>query len=67
MKTSSAKNKGRRLQKWLAEQIIAVFGLKPDDVRSTSSGAGGVDVLLCWHRSDQLVGICDSRIDVTSS
>jgi len=46
MKTSSAKSKGRRLQQWLRSLLIEVFDLEEDDVRSTSMGASGEDVLL---------------------
>lgn len=45
--TASRKAKGRRLQQWVRDLIL---GLSPtlteDDVRSTSMGAGGEDVLL---------------------
>ena len=47
MKSSSAKAKGRRLQQTIAEDIITHFpSLTSDDVRSTSMGAQGEDVLL---------------------
>ena len=47
MKTSSAKSKGRRLQQWVRDQILETFpSLTQYDVRSTSMGAGGVDVQL---------------------
>lgn len=47
MKTSSAKNKGRTLQNWVRDLILKNHGsLEPDDVRSTSMGAGGEDILL---------------------
>ena len=46
MKTSSAKAKGRNLQQWVAELIRTKFNLEEDDVRSTSMGAGGEDILL---------------------
>ena len=45
LKTQSCKGKGRRLQQSVARDIIEAFDdLKPDDVRSTSMGAGGEDV-----------------------
>jgi len=45
--TSAAKAKGRRLQQWVRDQILELFPkLEPDDVRSTSMGAGGEDVQL---------------------
>lgn len=43
----SAKAKGRRLQQWVRDQILAnSSSLEPDDVKSTSMGAGGEDVQL---------------------
>ena len=47
MKTASAKAKGRKLQQWVRDLLLSLnpdLGL--DDVRSTSMGAGGEDVLL---------------------
>ncbi|MEK9694450.1 MAG: hypothetical protein VW270_01720 [Candidatus Poseidoniales archaeon] len=45
--TQSAKAKGRRLQQTVRDAILEAFsGLESDDVRSTSMGAGGEDVLL---------------------
>ena len=47
MKTSSAKAKGRRLQQKVRDLLLETFTeLEPDDVRSTSMGAGGEDLLL---------------------
>jgi len=47
IKTSSAKAKGRLLQKLLASKLLARFTqLEPDDITSRSMGAGGEDVLL---------------------
>lgn len=48
MKPSSAKNKGRKLQQWVRDCILKHFKtkLEPDDVKSTSMGAGGEDVQL---------------------
>lgn len=43
----SAKAKGRRLQQAVRDNILSAFpSLEPDDVRSTSMGAGGEDVQL---------------------
>lgn len=43
----SAKAKGRRLQQFVRDAILARFpSLQPDDVRSTSMGASGEDILL---------------------
>jgi len=45
MKPASAKNKGRTLQKWVAEQLLERFPtLQKGDLRSTSMGVTGEDV-----------------------
>lgn len=45
--TQSAKAKGRRLQQAVRDSVLSTFpSLEPDDVRSTSMGAGGEDVQL---------------------
>lgn len=47
MKTSSAKQKGRRLCLKLREELFSFApDLKPDDIQVTSSGAGGEDLKL---------------------
>ena len=46
MRPQSAKAKGRRLQQYIATELQQAFSLQPDDVRSTSMGANGEDVLL---------------------
>lgn len=47
MKTSSAKNKGRRLQKYVVDKILDTFPwLTSRDVKSTSMGKSGEDVEL---------------------
>lgn len=47
MKTSSAKAKGRNLQKWAAARLLEYAPeLEGDDVKSTSMGASGEDVML---------------------
>jgi hypothetical protein len=47
MKTSSAKAKGRTFQQWVRDKILNTFPrLTKDDVRSTSMGAAGEDILL---------------------
>lgn len=47
MTPASSKAKGRRLQQWVRDIILKSFlTLEPDDVRSTSMGAGGEDVTL---------------------
>lgn len=47
MTPASCKNKGRRFQQKVCELLLeAAPELEPDDVRSTSMGAGGEDILL---------------------
>lgn len=47
MNPQSAKAKGRKLQQWVRDAILHRYrSLESDDVRSTSMGAGGEDVLL---------------------
>lgn len=47
MKPASAKNKGRLFQKWVVKQLLSLFSrLENDDIRSTSMGASGEDILL---------------------
>lgn len=48
MKPKSAKDKGRRLQKYVRDRIVETFRdrLQPDDVQSRSSGAAGEDVMM---------------------
>ena len=47
MKSSSAKAKGRRLQQWVRDRMLALVpALGPNDVVSRSSGAGGTDLIL---------------------
>lgn len=47
MRPQSCKAKGRRLQQEVVAAILAYFlELQPDDVRSTSMGANGSDILL---------------------
>ena len=47
MRPQSAKSKGRRLQQKIVADLYETFsGLGDGDIRSTSMGAGGEDVLL---------------------
>lgn len=48
MKSHSAKAKGRKLQKNLAERLVSLFPAQigPDDITSRSSGANGEDILI---------------------
>jgi hypothetical protein len=45
LKPQSAKAKGRLLQQWVRDKLITLFGLSDEDIRSTSMGAGGEDIL----------------------
>lgn len=44
--TQSKKAKGRKLQQKIQKDIIETFNLSENDVRSTSMGASGCDILL---------------------
>jgi len=49
VKTASAKAKGRKLQQFVRDSFINMlkpWGVEPEDVKSTSMGAGGEDVQL---------------------
>ena len=47
MKAASAKQKGRLLQQVVRDKILdTYYDLEPDDVKSTSMGAGGEDIQL---------------------
>jgi len=47
MRPQSAKAKGRRFQQWVRDALLeAAIWLEQDDVRSTSMGASGEDILL---------------------
>lgn len=47
MKPASAKNKGRKFQQEVRDEILKKYkSLEPDDVISTSMGAGGEDIRL---------------------
>jgi len=46
MKPQSAKAKGRKLQQYVRDKMLKLAQLHVDEIRSTSMGAGGEDVLL---------------------
>ena len=55
MRPQSAKSKGRRHQQRLVEDILKAFPhLQPDDVRSTSMGCPGIDILLSTAAKESL-------------
>lgn len=46
IKPSSAKNKGRILQKWVRDKLIEMLDVHPEDIESRSMGAGGEDLIM---------------------
>ena len=46
MKTQSAKAKGRRLQQWFRDLLIEKLDIHPEDIESSSMGAGGDDLIM---------------------
>ena len=46
MKTQSAKAKGRKLQQWTRDRLVESLDIHPEDIKSTSMGAGGEDVIM---------------------
>jgi hypothetical protein len=46
IKPSSAKNKGRVLQKWVRDKLIEALDIHPEDIESRSMGAGGEDLIM---------------------
>lgn len=73
MRPQSAKSKGRRLQQLVCRALLDAFPamLTEDDVRSTSMGAGGEDVLLS-PRAQELIPFsfeakCCERLNVWSA
>lgn len=46
MKTSSAKAKGRNLQKWVVDQLVEHLDADPEDIESRPMGSQGEDVIM---------------------
>ena len=46
MKPSSAKSKGRRLQKWFTDLLIERLELNPEDLESRPMGSQGEDIII---------------------
>jgi hypothetical protein len=46
MKTSSAKQKGRRFQQWVRDQLIETLNIHREDIESRSMGSQGVDLIM---------------------
>jgi hypothetical protein len=64
IKTSSAKAKGRNLQKYIRDRIYATWDqLRPGDVESRSMGASGVDIMLSPFAED----VCPLAIEAKAT
>jgi hypothetical protein len=46
MKTSSAKAKGRNLQKWVVAKLVEHLKVNPEDLESRPMGSSGEDVIM---------------------
>ena len=46
MKTSAAKQKGRKLQQWMRDLLIQKLGVHPEDIESRSMGSQGEDLIM---------------------
>ena len=46
MKTSSAKQKGRKLQQWMRDLLTEKLGVHPEDIESRSMGSQGEDLIM---------------------
>ena len=47
IRTQSAKAKGRKLQQWVRDKLLALHPeLEPDDIKSTAMGQSGSDIQL---------------------
>jgi hypothetical protein len=46
MKTSSAKQKGRKFQQWVRDQLIEQLDVHPEDIESRSMGSQGEDLIM---------------------
>ena len=46
MRPSSAKAKGRKLQQWVVDKLIAILGFDPEDLESRPMGSSGEDVIM---------------------
>ena len=46
MKTSSAKQKGRKLQQWMRDLLIKKLDVHPEDIESRSMGSQGEDLIM---------------------
>ena len=46
MKTSSAKQKGRKLQQWMRDLLIKKLDIHPEDLEARSMGSQGEDLIM---------------------
>ena len=46
MKTSSAKAKGRNLQKWVVQKLVEHLHLDEEDLESRPMGSSGEDIIM---------------------
>ena len=54
MKTSSAKNKGRLLQQYVAKKIKEILGIAEEDAISRPMGSAGSDIILSKAALDKI-------------
>ena len=50
MKTSSAKAKGRNLQKWVVQKLVEHLSADQEDIESRPMGSQGEDIILGKQR-----------------
>tara|TARA_Y100000385_G_C13047434_1_gene618159 strand:+ start:276 stop:653 length:378 start_codon:yes stop_codon:yes gene_type:complete len=46
VRPSSAKAKGRKLQQWVVDKLVAILGFDPEDLESRPMGSSGEDVIM---------------------
>ena len=46
MRPSSAKAKGRKLQQWVVEKLVALLGFDTEDLETRTMGSSGEDVIM---------------------
>ena len=53
MRPSSAKAKGRKLQQWFANKMVAILGLDSEDLESRPMGSQGEDIIMGKQSRDK--------------
>ena len=53
MKPSSAKAKGRKLQQWVVDKLVAILGFDPEDLESRPMGSQGEDIIMGRESREQ--------------